>query len=372
MKPSEGDKILVLGGYGTFGQRIVRSLCQRGHQLIINGRNRQKAEALKQQIMVDQGDAQLQLACFDVHQELAQQLQLLKPALVIHTCGPFQGQDTQIAQSIISAGIHYIDLADGRDYVQQLLQLDGLAKQHGVSAITAASTVPALSSAAIADLQQRFQIKSFQQLKIGISPGQRTDRGFATAQAVLSYVGKPLKPWPGNHKIHHGWQDMYLQKYPTIGSRLMGNCEAADLDLLQQHFPIDRLGFAAGMESKLLHVLIWLSSWLVRSGFPIDLTNHTDRLLKLSRWFDFLGSTDGGMHIEFTGLNAQDQQVHRTWSIEAKNNTGPQIPATPAILMAEKILQQQTSIGVKACVNTISLNEYLGALDADQTATHIQ
>ncbi len=371
MKPPEGGQILVLGGYGTFGKRIVRGLCQRGHQLIINGRNRQKAEALKQQIIEEKGDAQLQLACFDVHQDLAQQLKQLKPALVIHTCGPFQGQDTQIAQSIITAGIHYIDLADGRDYVQQLLQLDGLAKQHGVSAITAASTVPALSSAALSDLQQRFQIKSFQAIKIGISPGQRTDRGFATAQAVLSYVGKPLKSWPGSHKSHFGWQDMYLQKYPTISNRLMGNCEAADLDLLHQHFPIEQLGFAAGMESKLLHVLIWLSSWLVRSGLPIDLTKHTDRLLRLSRWFDFLGTTDGGMHIEFTGLNRNNQQVHRTWYIEAKNNTGPQIPATPAILMAEKIMHQQITTGVKACVNSISLNAYLGALDAEHTATHI-
>jgi len=355
-------KILVLGGYGTFGSRISRSLCHKGYHVVINGRNKDKAQKLKANIISQQADARVEVACFDVFMELSQNLNSIKPALVIHTCGPFQGQDTQTAETIIQAGVHYIDLADGRDYVQNMLKLDGLAKDNQVTAITAASTVPTLSSAVLEYIQNKYDIESFQSVKIGISPGQKTDRGLATTQAVLSYIGKPLRTWPGNHKIKYGWQDTYLQKYPGIRNRMMGNCEAADLDLLPDYFNIEKMQFSAGMESKLLHRGIWLSSWLVRLGLPLNLDKHAGFWLKVSRWFDVLGSVDGGMHVAIKAVNTYNQAIQKTWYIVAKDNHGPQIPCVPAIIMAEKILAGEMTNGVKPCINFISLDEYLKEL----------
>ncbi|MFV0543612.1 MAG: saccharopine dehydrogenase family protein [Marinicella pacifica] len=355
-------KVMVLGGYGTFGGRIVRALCQKGFHVIMTGRNKAKADKFKSEILSSQADALVDVACFDVFTELSEHLQDLKLSMVIHTCGPFQGQDTGIAETIIHAGVHYIDLADGRDYVQSMLKLDDLAKSNGVTAITAASTVPTLSAAVLNYLQKKYDIKSFQTVKTGISPGQTTDRGLATTQAVLSYIGKPLKPWYGSPKKPYGWQNTYLQKYPGIRNRLMGNCEAADLDLLPEYFPIKELQFSAGMESKLLHMGIWMCSWLVRLGVPLKLEQHAGFWLKLSRWFDFMGTEDGGMHVAIEAINNDNQSVHKTWYIIAKSNDGPQIPCVPAIVMAEKILAGEIKPGVQACIDMVSLNEYLNEL----------
>lgn len=355
-------KILVLGGYGTFGSRISRALCLKGHHVIINGRNKEKAEKLKAEILSDKADALIEVACFDVFTELYEQINHLKPSLVIHTCGPFQGQDTLIAETVIKAGVHYIDLADGRDYVQDMLKLDALAKSKHVIVITAASTVPTLSSAVLKHLQQEHDIKLFQSVKIGISPGQKTDRGLATSQAVLSYIGKPLTPWRGAPNKPYGWQKTYVQKYPSIRNRLMGNCEVADLDLLPDYFAIKELQFSAGMESKLLHSGIWLCSWLVRLGVPLKLDKHAGFWLKLSRWFDFLGTDDGGMHVAIKVVNSENQCIDKTWYIIAKNNDGPQIPCVPAIVMAEKILDGGLKPGVQPCINMVSLDEYLNEL----------
>lgn len=364
------NKILILGGYGTFGGRISRALCLKGHHVMINGRNKEKAENLKAEILGDKADALVEVACFDVFSELYEQLNHIKPSLVIHTCGPFQGQDTLIAETVIKAGIHYIDLADGREYVQDMLKLDALAKSNNVIAITAASTVPTLSSAVLKHFQQEHGIKSFQSVKMGISPGQKTDRGLATSRAVLSYIGKPLRSWRGSDKTKYGWQDTYLQKYPGLRNRLMGNCEVADLDLLPDYFVIEKLQFSAGMESKLLHTGIWLSSWLVRLGLPLNLGKRAGFWLRLSRWFDFLGTEDGGMHVAIEALNSQDQITHKTWYIIAKNNDGPQIPCVPAIIMAEKLLAKDIRSGVKACINFISLDEYLNELKPYDVETY--
>lgn len=356
------DKILVLGGYGTFGSRISRALCRKGFHVIINGRNKDKAQQLKADIISQQVEALVDVACFDVFTELLPHLKDLKPTLVIHTCGPFQGQDTQIAETIIQAGIHYIDLADGRDYVQSMLKLDDLAQSKSVIAITAASTVPTLSSAVLQYLQDRHEIETFHSVEIGISPGQKTDRGLATTKAVLSYIGRPLKSWHGAPKNPYGWQNTYLQKYPGIKNRLMGNCEVADLDLLPDYFPIKQLQFSAGMESKLLHMGIWMCSRLVRLGVPLNLNKHAEFWLKLSRWFDFLGSDDGGMHVDIEAVNNENQSIHKTWYIIAKSNDGPQIPCVPAIVMAEKILAGEIKPGVQPCIDMVSLKEYLNEL----------
>ncbi len=365
------DRVLILGGYGTFGSRMAERLCAKNIHVIINGRNLNKANALKNTILSQQTNAQVSVACFDVKSELKAQLKQLAPKIVIHTCGPFQGQDTNIAKIIISAGCHYIDLADGRDYVQQMLKLGQLAEHHNVTAITAASTVPALSSAVLTHLKGQFDIDGFEQVNIGISPGQRTDRGLATTQAVLSYVGKALQPWSGSRSKRFGWQNTYLQKYPNIKSRMMGNCEAPDLDLFSDFYDIKTLTFSAGMESKLLHVSIWLASWLVRLGLPVKLANHAAVLLKISRWFDPLGSTDGGMHVTITGSTSARRQANKTWYIEAFDNHGPQIPAIPAVIISEKILSQKIGCGVQPCVDIITLDEYLSALNPEKIQTTV-
>lgn len=360
----QSTKILVLGGYGTFGGRIIRALCKKGHHVIINGRHFHKAQILKQSILESNPKAHVSVSSFDARTQLKLHLKQLKPNLVIHTCGPFQGQNTDIAQTIINAGIHCIDLSDDREYVQNMLKLDDLAQAKGVVAITAASTVPALSSSVLAAMQEKFQISQFKSVKIGISPGQKTDRGLATTEAVLSYLGKQSKPYPGSPKKRFGLQGTYLQKFPNIRSRLMGNCEAPDLDCLHGHFKIESLNFSAGMESKLLHGLLWMGSWLIRLGLPVKLNKYAPSLLKGSRWFDVLGTEDGGMHVEFEAVTENQKTIKKTWFIEATENHGPQIPAIPAILMTEKILSQNMSAGVKACVNLIPLSEYLDALDA--------
>jgi hypothetical protein len=122
----------------------------------------------------------------------------------------------------------------------------------------------------------------------------------------LGYVGKKLKPCAG-YETRYGWQDLYLQAYPEIGNRWMANCDVPDLDLLPARFGIKRIRFSAGMEISAIHFGMWLLSWGVRLGFPIDLPKHAAALLKTSNWFDRFGSADGGMHVILEGSDRSDR-----------------------------------------------------------------
>ncbi len=348
--------ILILGGYGNFGKRIARALVAKGLGIIIAGRNRQKAECLASAL-----GERAKVAIFDVHTALDEQLQRLKPSVVINTCGPFQGADYAVAKACIANKAHYIDLADGRDFVTNISQLDDEAKARNICVISGASTVPGLSSAVLEHYKSDFS--KITRLKYGISPGQKAERGLATTKGILSYVGKQLQPFASATKHPHGWQDIYRQDYPGLGKRWMANCDIPDLDLLPQHYGIKKIQFSAGLELSPLHLGLWGLSWIVRLGIPLPLKRLANPMLKISNWFDIFGSADGGMHMIISGKGHAGENLTRTWFIIAKDGYGPHIPTVPAIVLAEKLARgEPLPAGAMACIGLVSLEEYLAEL----------
>ena len=351
--------MLILGGYGNFGKRISRALARKGVRVLVAGRDGQKADALA--LAIGGGAEALEL---DATKSLAETLAKYRPTVVINTVGPFQGQGYDIAKICISQGVHYIDLADGRDFVCGVSELDGNAKAMGVAVVSGASTVPALTDAVLAEFTSDFD--SMDHLKFGIAPGQGAERGLATTRGILSYVGKKLGDFPGIHKDVYGWQDIYRQKYPELGNRWMANCEIPDLDLLPDRYGLQTIQFSAGMELGFVHIGMWCLSGLVRIGLPLKLPKFASPLLKISNLFNRFGSSDGGMHIILKGTKAEDPHVlvERTWFVVAKDGDGPHIPTIPAIVLAHRIASGATpDPGAYPCLGLLSLQDYLAELN---------
>lgn len=138
-------RILLLGGYGGFGGRIAWRLAAAGHAVIVAGRSIDKARAFCGQTP---GLTPLALdrtgiaAALDAH----------RPAIVVDASGPFQAMDHIIPKACIAAGVHYVDIADSRDFVCNIVMLDDAAKAAGIVLFSGASSVPALSGAAVRQL----------------------------------------------------------------------------------------------------------------------------------------------------------------------------------------------------------------------------
>lgn len=354
------NDILILGGYGNFGKRIAQALSRHGLPLIIAGRDLSKAEALCRAL------PKARPLRLDIRSGLAEVLAAEKPSVVVHTSGPFQGSDYSVARACIAAGVAYVDLADGRDFVRDFSQLDREAKAAGVTVISGASTVPGLTSAVIDHLKPAFS--RLDRLDFGISPGQKAERGLATTQGILSYVGKPLRPFAG-HPRAFGWQGLRRQAYPVMGPRWLANCDVPDLDLLPPAYGLRDIRFGAGLELSPLHLGLWGLSWLVRAGFPIKLPALARPLLAASDAFNVFGSDIGGMHVLLSGAGADGTPLSRSWFIVAKSGDGPQIPCVPAILLARRLHEKDPRTEVPAlahgalpCVGLVRLSDYLEEL----------
>src|SRR5215813_4716826 len=113
-RSTQNLKILILGGYGTFGGRLAQLLADEGAvTLIIAGRSPAKARSFCKTLP---SAAVLIPHLFDRNGDLESQLNALSPDVVVDASGPFQsyGHDPyRVVKACLRLGISYLDLADG-------------------------------------------------------------------------------------------------------------------------------------------------------------------------------------------------------------------------------------------------------------------
>ena len=354
-------RVLILGGYGNFGSYIARSLASEPElALLIAGRSAERARAFADTLS---SANPVEAHAIEIGAPLDTRLRELVPEMVIHTVGPFQGQSYRVAEACIRQGCHYVDLADGRDFVAGITSLDGKAGEADVLVVAGASSVPCLTAAIVDEALPRFA--RLESLDYGISAAQQTNRGLATAASVLSYIGRPFTAlWNGRWCTVFGWQDLHAERYPELGVRLFGNCDVPDLELFPPRYPdLRSMRFCAGHEIKLLHLVTWFLSWLVRLRLIRSLEPHSEQLLKLSFLFDPLGSSRSGFHMFLCGQGHDGRERLERFFIIAQSGHGPFIPCMPAIVLAKRFARGElTQRGARRCLDLISLEEYLQAL----------
>lgn len=355
-------KVLILGGYGNFGAHITRNLAaERDIRVVIAGRDQEKCERLAAEL---QKSPNLPLYhALDVHKDLPAVLDRVKPDIVIHASGPFQGQGYHVAEACIAHGCHYLDLADGREFVSGIRRLDKAAKDKGVAVISGASSVPCLTSALVDYYLPQFQ--NLKSIDYGITTAQRAHLGIATTTAILSYAGKPFETLQkGGMKTVYGFQDIRMHNYPELGFRLLGNCDIPDLALFPDRYKsLESIHFYAGQEIAVLHFGLWLMTWLVRAGIVKNLGDHARALMKISRLLDIFGGDKSALHMTLKGIGADGKPKETTFYLIARSGHGPMIPAMPSIICTKMLARGGlTQRGAFPCIGIVTLPQYMDAL----------
>ncbi len=346
----------MLGGTGNFGARICLALSAdpRDAEVIATGRAADQGSPQR-------GIGRASYARLDMHAlDFSESLRRLRPNIVIHCAGPFQGQDYRVARAAIEAGAHYIDLSDGRDFVASFAaHLDGLAQSANLLAVSGASTLPALSSAVIDHLLPGF--RQLETIHLAIAPGQRAPRGVATMAGVLSYAGQPFKWLQDSQWVDvWGWQALREIHFPGLGPRWAAACDVPDLALLPKRHPaVKSVAFRAALELRIQHLALWLFAALRRSGVRVPIEYWAGPLNRMAAMMDGFGSDRGGMLVELGGIGFDGQRKRIDWHLIAGNNHGPEIPCIAAILLARKLARKEIDErGARPCMGLLTLAEF--------------
>lgn len=345
-------RVVVIGGFGNFGARICRRL---GHEPGI------EVIATRRHVGESFDGAAVRAARLDIHSTVfASALRALAPDVVVHCAGPFQGQEYRVVEAALACGAHYIDLADGRDFVAQFAARNQAAARAAERvAVSGASTLPALSSTVIDHLKERFT--QIEEVEIAIAPGQHTPRGTATMAAVLSYAGKGFPWWQdGTWQIAHGWQELKRMQFP-FGMRWAAACDVPDLALFPARYPgVRTVTFRAALEVALQHYALWSIAGLRRIGVPaLRVERWVAPLNHIATWLDRFGGDCSGMSVSVIGRAAKGGRRRATWQLVAKDNHGSEIPCMPAILLTCKLAAGGAMPrGARACLGMLTLEEF--------------
>ena len=183
-------KILILGGYGTFGGRLAHLLAEdKRLTLFIAGRSIQKAKKFCENLP---SGAQKVPVFFDRNADVQTHIREINPNLVVDAMGPFQvyGEDPyRVVKACLASGVDYMDLADGSDFVTGIHQFDQEAKAENIYVLTGVSSFPVLSAAVVRKLSH--DMTCVKTIKSGIAPSPYAGVGLNVIRAITSYAGKP-------------------------------------------------------------------------------------------------------------------------------------------------------------------------------------
>jgi Saccharopine dehydrogenase NADP binding domain len=186
--------VAVLGGYGTFGARVSRDLARRGHRVIVAGRDVARASALARELGGDHAGVAADVT------DLGSCRRAIRGATVVAVCaGPFSTLGSTPARAALDEAVHYVDLADDREYIRRLRALHTEFVRAGRCAAYGCSSLPAVSSALAASLLGGSDPPERSRVTLFI--GNANPKGAASVRAMVERLGRTAQTTEGERPV---------------------------------------------------------------------------------------------------------------------------------------------------------------------------
>jgi hypothetical protein len=355
-------KILILGGYGTFGGRLAQLLADEERlTLIIAGRSRPRAQAFCATLR----SAAIP-AAFDRDGDVERQLREFAPDVVVDATGPFQsyGADPyRVVRAALALGVHYLDLADGSDFVKGIVQFDSEARTRGIFVLAGVSSFPALIAAVVRALAQ--DMARVDAVTGGIAPSPYANVGVNVIRAIASYAGKPVAVIrDGRKATGYALIDARcytiappgrLPLYPIRFSLV----DVPDLKVLPDLWPdLRSVWMGAGPVPDIWHRALTALAWLVRLKLLPSLSPFAALMYRTMNMLSW-GEHRGGMFVSVEGTTFGGERIERSWHLLAEGEDGPLIPSMAAEAIIRHCLAgHPPAVGARAAATDLELGDY--------------
>ena len=373
-----GLKVLILGGYGTFGGRLAQLLADEARlTLIIAGRSGAKAEDFCAKLAAA---AMLQPVVFDRDGDVEAQLRAIAPGVVVDASGPFQsyGADPyRVVRAAVALGIHYLDLSDGAEFVLGIVQFDAEARLRGVFVRSGVSSFPVLTAAVVRRLSA--DLASVETITGGIAPSPYANVGINVIRAIASYAGKPIAVLrDGRRGTAYALIDTVNYTVAPPGRLPLHRTrfslvDVPDLKVLPDLWPgVRSVWMGAGPVPEIWHRALNALAWLVRLRILPSLSPFAGLMYRTMNAFSW-GEHRGGMFVAVQGTTADGTQVERSWHMLAEAEDGPLIPSMAAEAIVRNILAGRApASGARPATADLELTDYEAMFARKRIATGIR
>lgn len=354
-------KILILGGYGVFGGRLARLLCDIPQlELLICGRDLRKAQAF---CAAYAGAARVLPIELD-RNAISGALSRYLPDLVVDASGPFQDYGAQryaVIEACIAAGIDYLDFADAADFVFGVSQFDARARAAGIYVLSGVSSFPVLTAAVLREMAKTMDIVS---VAGGIAPSPYAGIGLNVMRAVAGYAGAPVKLLRGGVPAHGTGLAETMRFTIAVPGRLplrnilFSLVEVPDLQVIPPEHPsMHDIWMGAGPVPEVLHHILNLLA-KARATFRLPSLEPLSPLFYAVLNRMKFGEHRGGMFVRARGLR-DGAPVERSWHLLAEGDDGPLIPSMAIEAIVRKTLAgKRPASGARPATRALELADY--------------
>ena len=343
-------KILVLGGDGVLGQHISRVIAAMPSAQCVVGGRRTDDEA-------PPVGEKITRIVVNANEPASLRRVLQGMFAVVNTVGPFQGRDYAVAETCASMGIHYVDTADARAFIDGIARLGRRAQQKDCLIISGAGMAPAVSTVLADMLAPEFD--DVREINVSVSWGNKNPIGVASLRSLLTCAGAPLRfKEKGSWRYADGWSESEVVRFPEpLGKRRVYLCDAPDLDILPARYGVPTVTYRAGFELGLFNRGLSLLGRMRHWGWIKNLADRAPALSAASRLFRRFGSEPSGMQLRMRGyLNGQE--IERTASVIARDNNFTAIACSPALALIRKwVGKGHSEAGAAPCVDLLTWDE---------------
>lgn len=357
-------KILILGGYGTFGGRLAYLLAKDARlTLLIAGRSVQKAKNFCNGLP---SGAQKTAVFFDRNANVELQIREINPDIMVDATGPFQnyGHDPyRVVKGCIANRVDYMDLADGSDFVKGISQFDGEAKAQNILVLSGVSSFPVLTAAVVRKLSHN--LARINKIRGGIAPSPYAGVGLNVLRAIAGYSGKRItlvrdgKQATGYALTETMRYTICPPGYMPLKNTLFSLVDVPDLQVLPELWPeVDSVWLGAGPVPEVLHRMLIGLAWLVRLKILPTLLPSAplfQTVINVLRW----GEHRGGMFVSVEGTGRGGERIERSWHLLAEGDDGPLIPsmAVQAIIL-QCLAGKKPASGARPATQDLEVSDY--------------
>jgi short subunit dehydrogenase-like uncharacterized protein len=190
-------KYLIYGAYGFTGKLITKLAVEKGHEIIIAGRDAEKTESIAKLY-----DLPFQVYSLDDQQRLDASLREVKA--VLHCAGPYSQTALPMMDACLRAGVHYLDITGELEIFELAASKSDAAKKAGIVIMPGVGFDVVPTDCLAAYLKSQMPDATY--LEMGFKGVSKLSRGTALTMAENMHKGGmiredgQLKPVPAAYK----------------------------------------------------------------------------------------------------------------------------------------------------------------------------
>ncbi len=138
------SRLVVLGGCGAVGSTAVRTLAETDYfdEYVVADKDIEAARELCKEL----GEGRVKAFELDAEDPASLKEAISGASVILNCVGPFYKYGPPILEAAIAAGIDYVDICDDLDATEIMLEMDGKAREAGISALVGMGSSPGMAN----------------------------------------------------------------------------------------------------------------------------------------------------------------------------------------------------------------------------------